>query len=77
MATTVGLLIMVQILDTIPQLHAIQPYLFPHHWLSFADVLRDPVYWDRLQQNLGLQALYALVFGSAAWARFTTRDVTV
>ncbi|KEF18642.1 ABC transporter permease [Streptomyces rimosus] len=77
MATTVGLLIMVQILDTIPQLHAIQPYLVPHHWLSFADVLRDPVYWDRLQQNLGLQALYALVFGSAAWARFTTRDVTV
>ncbi|MFH8403256.1 ABC transporter permease [Streptomyces sp. NPDC018019] len=77
MATTVGLLIMVQILDTIPQLHAIQPYLFPHHWLSFADVLRDPVYWDRLQQNLGLQALYAAVFGSAAWARFTTRDVTV
>ncbi|WP_030676201.1 ABC transporter permease [Streptomyces rimosus] len=77
MATTVGLLIMVQILDTIPQLHAIQPYLFTHHWLSFADVLRDPVYWDRLQQNLGLQALYAAVFGSAAWARFTARDITV
>ncbi|MFI9077634.1 hypothetical protein ACIGW8_14295 [Streptomyces sioyaensis] len=24
----------------------------------------------------GLQALYALVFGSAAWARFTSRDIT-
>ncbi|MFF8789940.1 ABC transporter permease [Streptomyces sp. NPDC015125] len=76
MATTVGLLITVQILDTLPQLHAIQPYLFPHYWLSFADLLRDPVYWDPLQKNLGLQALYALVFGSAAWARFTTRDIT-
>ncbi|MEV5594800.1 ABC transporter permease [Streptomyces sp. NPDC052496] len=76
MATTVGLLIVVQILDTIPQLHAIQPYLFSHHWLSFADVLRDPVYWDQLQKNFGLQALYAAVFGSAAWARFTARDVT-
>lgn len=76
MATTVGLLITVQILDTLPQLQAIQPYLFPHYWLSFADLLRDPVYWDQLQKNLGLQALYALVFGSAAWARFTTRDVT-
>ncbi|MFG2139285.1 ABC transporter permease [Streptomyces sp. NPDC048650] len=76
MATTVGLLITVQILDTIPQLHAIQPYLFPHYWLSFADLLRDPVYWDQLQKNIGLQALYALVFGSAAWARFTTRDIT-
>ncbi|MGW7485897.1 ABC transporter permease [Streptomyces sp. NPDC054786] len=77
MATTVGLLITVQILDTLPQLHAIQPYLFPHYWLSFADLLRDPVYWDQLQKNIGLQALYALVFGSAAWARFTTRDITV
>lgn len=76
MATTVGLLITVQILDTLPQLHAVQPYLFPHYWLSFADLLRDPVYWDQLQKNLGLQALYALVFGAAAWARFTTRDIT-
>ncbi|GES32915.1 ABC transporter permease [Streptomyces angustmyceticus] len=76
MATTVGLLITVQILDALPQLHALQPYLFPHYWLSFADLLRDPVYWDQLQKNAGLQALYALVFGSAAWARFTTRDVT-
>ncbi|WP_432143847.1 ABC transporter permease [Streptomyces sp. bgisy084] len=76
MATTVGLLITVQILDTLPQLHALQPYLFPHYWLSFADLLRDPVYWDQLEKNLGLQALYAVVFGSAAWARFTTRDIT-
>ncbi|MEU5541524.1 ABC transporter permease [Streptomyces sioyaensis] len=76
MATTVGLLITVQILDTIPQLAAVQPYLFPHYWLSFADLLRDPVYWDQLQKNVGLQAVYALVFGSAAWARFTSRDIT-
>ncbi|MGW2021887.1 ABC transporter permease [Streptomyces decoyicus] len=76
MATTVGLLITVQILDTLPQLHALQPYLFPHYWLSFADLLRDPVYWDQMQKNIGLQAVYALVFGSAAWARFTTRDIT-
>ncbi|NLU72504.1 ABC transporter permease [Streptomyces sp. HNM0575] len=76
MAATVGLLLMVQIVDTIPQLHAVQPYLFPHYWLSFADLLRDPVYWDELVRNLGLQALYTAVFGSAAWARFTGRDIT-
>ncbi|MFJ5949950.1 ABC transporter permease [Streptomyces noursei] len=76
MATTVGLVLTAQILDGIPQLQAIQPYLFPHYWLSFADLLRDPVYWDGIQRDLGLQALYAAVFGSAAWARFTTRDVT-
>jgi ABC-2 type transport system permease protein len=66
----------VQILDTVPQLESLQPYLFPHYWLSFADLLRDPVYWEQLLKNLGLQALYAALFGSAAWARFTTRDVT-
>ncbi|MCZ0987546.1 ABC transporter permease [Streptomyces diastatochromogenes] len=76
MATTVGLLITVQILDQIPQLHALQPYFFSHYWLSFADLMRDPVYWDDLVRNLGLQALYAAVFGSAAWARFTTKDIS-
>ncbi|MFE2531064.1 ABC transporter permease [Streptomyces sp. NPDC059371] len=76
MATTVGLLITVQILDQIPQLHALQPYFFSHYWLSFADLMRDPVYWDDLVRDLGLQSLYVAVFGSAAWARFTTKDVT-
>ncbi|MEV3871044.1 ABC transporter permease [Streptomyces sp. NPDC049906] len=76
MATTVGLLITVQIVDQIPQLDAVHPYLFSHHWLSFADVMREPVHWDDILRNLGLQALYAAVFGSAAWARFTTKDVT-
>ncbi|MFF9817051.1 ABC transporter permease [Streptomyces sp. NPDC014006] len=77
MATTVGLLITVQILDQFPQLHAIQPYLFSHYWLSFADLMREPLYWDDLVKNLGLQGLYAAVFGSAAWARFTAKDITV
>ena len=76
MATTVGLLITMQILDQIPQLHALRPYFFSHYWLSFADVMRAPVYWDNVLKNLELQALYALVFGSAAWARFTTKDIT-
>jgi ABC-2 type transport system permease protein len=76
MAATVGLLVVTQITDSIPQLHAVQPYLFPHYWLSFADLLRTPVYWPDLRHNLLLQALYSLVFTSAAWARFTTRDVT-
>ncbi|WP_393097744.1 ABC transporter permease [Streptomyces sp. LN325] len=76
MATTVGLLITVQILDQIPQLHALQPYFFSHYWLSFADLVRDPVYWDDLVRNLGLQGLYAVVFGSAAGARFTAKDIT-
>ncbi|GGT15377.1 ABC transporter permease [Streptomyces atratus] len=76
MAATVGMLITVQIVDTIPQLSGIHPYLFPHYWMSYADLLRDPVYWDEAVKNLGLQGLYAVVFGSAAWARFTAKDIT-
>lgn len=76
MATTVGLLITVQILDQIPQLDALHPYFFSHYWLSFADLMREPVYWDDLLKNLGIQGLYAAVFGSAAWARFTAKDIT-
>ncbi|MFI6449306.1 ABC transporter permease [Kitasatospora sp. NPDC050543] len=76
MATTVGLVITVQILDSFPQLHAIQPFLFTHHWLSFGDLLRQPMYWDGVLENLGLQAIYVAVFGSAAWSRFTSRDIT-
>ncbi|GAA1219843.1 ABC transporter permease [Kitasatospora nipponensis] len=76
MASTVGLVIIVQVLDSFPQLHSIQPYLFTHHWLTFADLLRQPMYWDGVWQNLGLQALYVAIFGSAAWARFTSRDIT-
>ncbi|MEE1930967.1 ABC transporter permease [Streptomyces sp. TRM 70351] len=76
MSATVGLLITVQIVGAVPQLDVVHPYLFPYHWLSFADLLRAPVRWDDLLANAGLQGLYAAVFGSAAWARFTTRDVT-
>lgn len=76
MATTVGLIITVQILDAIPQLSALQPYFFSHYWLSFADLVREPVMWDGIGKDLGIQVVYAAVFGSAAWARFTTKDVT-
>ncbi|MBY8888546.1 ABC transporter permease [Streptomyces sp. PTM05] len=76
MATTVGVLLTVQILGAVPQLHAVQPYLFPHYWMSFADLLRAPAIGSAIARNAGLQALYAAVFVSAAWARLTTRDVT-
>ncbi|MEV7020553.1 ABC transporter permease [Kitasatospora sp. NPDC093558] len=76
MAATVVLVITVQILDSFPQLDAIRPFLFTHYWLSFADLLREPMYWDGVLKNLALQAGYVAVFGSAAWARFSSRDIS-
>ncbi|MER6299890.1 ABC transporter permease [Kitasatospora sp. NPDC001539] len=76
MAATVGLVITVQILDSFPQLDAIRPFLFTHYWMSFSDLLREPMYWDGVLKDLGLQAAYVAVFGSAAWSRFTSRDIS-
>jgi ABC-2 type transport system permease protein len=75
MAGTVTLAIVSQILDSIPQVSAIHPYLFSHYWLSFGDLLRQPIGWHEVGRGLVLQAAYVAVFGSLAWARFTSRDV--
>lgn len=75
MAVTVGLTVLSGILQSIPQLSSIQPWLFTDQWTSFADVLRDPVYTPNITHNLLIQAMYVAVFGSAAWARLSSRDV--
>ncbi len=74
-AATAGLAILSQILDAIPQLHAIHPLLFTHAWLSFGDLMRTPVAWGNIVQDLVIQACWATVMMLAAWARMTTRDV--
>jgi ABC-2 type transport system permease protein len=75
MAATVGLGVVANIANQIPQLGSVHPWLFAHDWLSFADLLRDPVYSAAIVHNLWTQLGYLAVFGSAAWARFTARDV--
>ena len=75
MAGTLGVLILSGVLNAIPQLSAIHPWMFTHGWLSFGDLLRTHVTWTAIGKNLALQAGYVLVFATAAWARFTTKDV--
>ena len=43
--------------------------------LTFGDLLRSPVRWTDITKNLVLQVGYVAVFATAAWARFTTKDV--
>jgi ABC-2 type transport system permease protein len=75
MAATLGLLILSGILDAIPQVAWLHPWLFTHGWLTFADLLRTHIIWHGITRNLLVQGGYLAVFGAAAWARFTTRDV--
>ena len=75
MAATLGVFILVGVLDAPPQVKAIHPWLFTHDWTSYGDLLRTKVQWSGVAHNLLRQLAYVLVFGSAAWARFTTKDV--
>jgi ABC-2 type transport system permease protein len=75
MAATVGLAVLSAILDSVSQVGAIHPWLLTHYWLSFGDLFRSPVDWHNVIADLRLQAGYVVVFGLAAWARLTTRDV--
>ena len=64
------------ILDGIPQVSWLHPYLITHNWLAFGDLFRDPVAWPGVQHGLYAAAGYALVFWLASWARFAAKDVT-
>ncbi|MFF2051980.1 ABC transporter permease [Leifsonia sp. NPDC058194] len=75
MAATAVLAVVSQVLDQLPQLSALHPWLFSHYWLGFGDLLRDPVSWDAFGQNALLQLGYVAVFGALAVGRFTTKDI--
>ena len=65
-----------EVVDQVPQLAAIGPYLPTHWWLSFDSILRAPVDTSTLLKGLLSFGVYTVLFGSFAWARFTTADVT-
>src|SRR6266540_619033 len=76
MAATLTLSIISQVLDSIPQVSVIHPYLFTHRWLAFGDLLRDPVAGGELWLGIATQAAWAAVCASLAWARFSSSDVS-
>lgn len=54
---------------------SVQPYLPTRYWLAFVDLFRDPILWRDLVRGTLLHAVYVVVFLTAAWANFTTKDV--
>ncbi|PZF58757.1 ABC transporter permease [Curtobacterium sp. MCSS17_008] len=75
MAATVVLAGVSQVLDQLPQLDWLHPFLFSHLWLGFGDLLRDPISFDSFGSNTLLQLGYVVVFGALAYGRFATKDV--
>ena len=72
---TVGLLIASTVLLGLDAAQSLHPFLPTRHWLAFVDLFRDPILWDDLVSGLFVQLGYLLVFGLAAWASFSTKDI--
>jgi ABC-2 type transport system permease protein len=76
MAAAVAVPVVSQVVDAIPQLSWLHPYLLTHHWLDLGDLLRDPVPTGQLLSGLLVQVGWIAVCSALAWARFVGRDVT-
>lgn len=76
MTATTVVAVVSSVLDTLPQLGAIHPYLLTHHWFDFAEFLRIQVDWGVLGSGMLVQLVWVAIFVSLAWGRFTTADVT-
>jgi ABC-2 type transport system permease protein len=72
----VALLVASTVLVGLEAAQSVRPYLPTRYWLAFVDLFRDPVLWRDLLRGSLLQAVYVLVFLAAAWANFTTKDIT-
>jgi ABC-2 type transport system permease protein len=64
------------LLYTLDAASPIAPYLPTRYWLAFVDFFRDPILWRDVVRGLALQGVYVGVLLAAAWANFTTKDVT-
>ena len=79
LAATLGaltVLVASTLLFTLNAASPIAPYLPTRYWLSFIDFFRDPILWRDVTRGLALQGVYVGVLLAAAWANFTTKDVT-
>jgi ABC-2 type transport system permease protein len=73
---TLAVLIASEVLDTLDAASSVRPYLLTNYWLSWVDFFRDPVFWNNIERGAGLQVVYVVVLLGAAWANFSTKDIT-
>jgi ABC-2 type transport system permease protein len=71
-----AVLVASSLLFTLDAASPIAPYLPTRYWLSFVDLFRDPILWRDITRGVALQGVYVGVLLTAAWANFTTKDVT-
>jgi ABC-2 type transport system permease protein len=65
-----------EVLVALNSASVIQPYLPTRYWLAWIDFFRQPIFWRDIQRGFAIQAVYVAVFLAAAWANFSTKDIT-
>jgi ABC-2 type transport system permease protein len=55
---------------------AVSPYLPTRYWLAWLDFFRQPILWRDIDRGFAIQGVYVAVFLAAAWANFTSKDIT-
>ncbi len=70
------IVVLMWIVLTVPQLDWLHPWLLTYRMQAFTDVMREPIYHDQMRTGALVALGYIAVFGSAAWARFTGKDIT-
>jgi ABC-2 type transport system permease protein len=79
LAATLGALAVVvasAVLTPLDAAAAITPYLPTTRWLAWVDFFREPIFWRDIRGGALVQLGYVTVLLGAAWANFTTRDIT-
>jgi ABC-2 type transport system permease protein len=71
-----AVLIASSLLFTLDAASSFAPYLPTRYWLAFVDLFREPILWRDVVRGIGLQAVYVVVLTGAAWANFTSKDIT-
>jgi ABC-2 type transport system permease protein len=65
-----------EVLDNVPQLGWLAPYLPTHWWVSFDALLRVPADTATVGKGLASFGTYLAIAVALAWARFGSADVT-
>ena len=73
---TVMTVLMLNLLDIVPGIEFLQPYLLPHQFDAWMGFLRDPIDWSPIIRAAWVSAVYAVPCAFAAYVVFLRRDVT-
>jgi ABC-2 type transport system permease protein len=69
------LVVVSNILDSIPSLDPYRRFLPTHFQYSWLDSLGQAIVWDDMMRGTGLVLIYSTVFFAVAWWRFQEKDI--